>query len=94
MYLVGATDQADSVVLVGQPSHFFVPESTSFLELMGIFYCTPVSKYWTSLLFRLIHLVLFGYALSLPGCGRIGEYRYWARRILTACMVWGSTTEC
>ncbi|VDN02499.1 unnamed protein product [Thelazia callipaeda] len=36
---------------------------------IGIFYSTPIVKYWLSLVFRLLHIALFAYAISLPGCG-------------------------
>ncbi|CAG9539733.1 unnamed protein product [Cercopithifilaria johnstoni] len=35
------------------------------------FYSTPIVKYWLSLVFRLIHIVLFAYTISLPGCGSL-----------------------
>ncbi|KAL4002022.1 putative integral membrane protein [Acanthocheilonema viteae] len=36
---------------------------------IGTFYSTPIVKYWLSLVFRLFHIVLFAYTISLPGCG-------------------------
>ncbi|VDK75875.1 unnamed protein product, partial [Onchocerca ochengi] len=38
---------------------------------IGTFYSTPIVKYWLSLVFRLIHIVLFAYTISLPGCGSL-----------------------
>ncbi|GMS89222.1 hypothetical protein PENTCL1PPCAC_11397, partial [Pristionchus entomophagus] len=38
---------------------------------LSTFYSTPIVKYWLSLLFRLIYLVVFGYAVLLPGCGSL-----------------------
>ncbi|GMR42112.1 hypothetical protein PMAYCL1PPCAC_12307 [Pristionchus mayeri] len=36
---------------------------------LSTFYCTPIVKYWLSLLFKLIYLIVFGYSVLLPGCG-------------------------
>ncbi|MCP9259598.1 Protein ced-11 [Dirofilaria immitis] len=38
---------------------------------IGAFYSTPIVKYWLSLAFRIIHIILFAYTISLPGCGSI-----------------------
>ncbi|KAM3724790.1 Protein ced-11 [Dirofilaria immitis] len=38
---------------------------------IGTFYSTPIVKYWLSLAFRIIHIILFAYTISLPGCGSI-----------------------
>ncbi|VDK46643.1 unnamed protein product [Anisakis simplex] len=35
------------------------------------FYSTPIVKFWLSLIFRLLHLFIFAYAITLPGCGSI-----------------------
>uniref|UniRef100_A0A914X8X5 TRPM-like domain-containing protein n=1 Tax=Plectus sambesii TaxID=2011161 RepID=A0A914X8X5_9BILA len=43
--------------------------SVNFVQLVCLFYSTPIAKYWMSLICRLAHLVLFGWAVSLPGCG-------------------------
>ncbi|CAI4229077.1 unnamed protein product [Auanema sp. JU1783] len=36
---------------------------------MGLFYSTPIVKYWLSLLFRLVHICALAYSVLLPGCG-------------------------
>uniref|UniRef100_A0A915PWX3 DUF4220 domain-containing protein n=1 Tax=Setaria digitata TaxID=48799 RepID=A0A915PWX3_9BILA len=38
---------------------------------VGTFYSTPIVKYWLSLVFRLVHIMLFAYTISLPGCGSL-----------------------
>lgn len=35
----------------------------------SMFYSTPITKYWLSLMFRLIYLCAFAVAVALPGCG-------------------------
>ncbi|EFO27540.1 hypothetical protein LOAG_00938 [Loa loa] len=47
-----------------------VRRTISYLSI-GTFYSTPIVKYWLSLVFRLIHIVLFAYTVSLPGCGSL-----------------------
>ncbi|VDM92201.1 unnamed protein product, partial [Litomosoides sigmodontis] len=57
------------------PKSMFEMESEQLMSTSTIsiptFYSTPIVKYWLSLAFRLIHIVLFAYTISLPGCGSL-----------------------
>ncbi|KHN72908.1 Protein ced-11 [Toxocara canis] len=38
---------------------------------LATFYSTPIVKFWLSLVFRLAHLLIFAYSITLPGCGSL-----------------------
>ena len=59
----------DSAVAVGQQAISIpidvVVQSVKFSDMCAAFFMMPVTKYWLSLIFRLLHLFTFGFALAL-----------------------------
>ncbi|KAH7703119.1 TRP cation channel protein [Aphelenchoides avenae] len=48
-----------------------VKETLRTADKLQLFYSTPITKYWLSLVFRLLYLLLFAISISLPSCGEM-----------------------
>ncbi|KAI1708137.1 protein ced-11 [Ditylenchus destructor] len=46
-----------------------IQQSLRNVEKLRLFYTTPITKYWLSLICRLLYLTLFAFSLALPSCG-------------------------